>query len=225
MVEGQGEPVVLIHGLGSSAQMNWGAPGTIKLLSKNNEVIAMDVRGHGGSDTPSQTNAYGIELTEDVVRLLDHLHIEKAHIIGYSMGGMIALKFVARHPERVKSVALGGMGWLRDGSALQEIWGQMPDRHHGQGPGLCARSLGDLALSEAEVRAIEVPVAVFVGDHDPVRQLYVAPLQSARPDWRITVISNAGHLNCIFKTQFRDGLKEWLEKVSPTQLTPPVPAR
>src|SRR5262249_13806628 len=91
-VEGKGEPVVLIHGLYASAQINWRAPGVIRLLATNHLVIAMDVRGHAGSGKPEQENAYGVEMAEDVIRLLDHLKIEKAHLVGYSMGGMIAIK-------------------------------------------------------------------------------------------------------------------------------------
>src|SRR5262249_50944634 len=65
-VEGQGEPVILIHGLGSSGQMNWRAPGTIKLLSPKYQVIALDVRGHGHSGKPEKESDYGVEMAEDV---------------------------------------------------------------------------------------------------------------------------------------------------------------
>src|SRR5437764_612909 len=87
-VEGQGAPVVLIHGLHSSADINWRVPGTIKTLAAHYRVIAFDVRGHGHSDKPDKDDAYGVEMAEDVVRLMDHLKIDKAHIVGYSMGGM-----------------------------------------------------------------------------------------------------------------------------------------
>jgi len=85
-VEGQGEPVVLIHGLHASTDINWRAPGIIKALAENYQVIAMDVRGHGHSGKPEQEEAYGMEMVEDVIRLLDHLKIKKAHVVGYSMG-------------------------------------------------------------------------------------------------------------------------------------------
>jgi pimeloyl-ACP methyl ester carboxylesterase len=119
IVEGEGKPVVLIHGLYSSARMNWQMPGIVSLLSKKYRVIALDMPGHGESDKPADEDACGLELVEDVVRLLVHLRIQKAHIVGYSMGGMIAVKFMARHQERVLSGVVGGMGWLREGSALQ----------------------------------------------------------------------------------------------------------
>src|SRR5258708_1666760 len=148
-IEGQGEPVVLIHGLHSSAQMNWRLPGTIKLLAESYQVIALDLRGHGHSGKPEKESDYGPEMAEDVVRLLDHLKIEKAHIVGYSMGGLIAMKLAVEHPERVKSMVLGGMGWLREGSGLQDFWSRLPgDRMGVQTPPACVRSIGKLAVSE-----------------------------------------------------------------------------
>jgi pimeloyl-ACP methyl ester carboxylesterase len=90
-VEGSGPPVVLIHGLFASGDLNWRLPGITAALAKDYQVISMDVRGHGGSGKPKETNAYGAESAEDVVRLLDHLHIPKAHVIGYSIGGMITI--------------------------------------------------------------------------------------------------------------------------------------
>ena len=75
-VEGKGEPVVLIHGLTSSAVMNWELPGTVRLLSSKYQVIAFDCRGHGQSGKPTGEDQYGVEMVEDVMRLLDHLKIE-----------------------------------------------------------------------------------------------------------------------------------------------------
>src|SRR5438132_5614676 len=78
---GTGEPVVLIHGWSSSAQM-WRP--LIDDLSKDHRVIALDCRGHGESDKPHDPSKYGMEMANDVVRLLDRLKIKKAHIAGYS---------------------------------------------------------------------------------------------------------------------------------------------
>jgi pimeloyl-ACP methyl ester carboxylesterase len=212
-VEGSGPPVVLIHGLFASAQMNWGVPGIIRALAQDYQVIAMDVRGHGGSDKPDEEKAYGVELAEDVARLLDHLKIKKAHVIGYSMGGLITMKLMTLHPERVQSAVLGGMGWLREGGGLQDFWRRMPERKGGPGvPYACIRTLGALAVTEAEVRAIRIPVAVVIGEVDAGKGLYVDPLQKVRPDWPVTVIDGAGHINCIFKPEFKTALKAWLDK-------------
>jgi pimeloyl-ACP methyl ester carboxylesterase len=112
---GQGEPVVLIHGFSSSLDANWGNLGIIDKLSKDFRVVALDVRGHGKSDKPHDAASYGLAVVEDVTNLLDHLHIAKAHIAGYSMGGAITGKFITLHPDRAISAIFGGsaprLGW------------------------------------------------------------------------------------------------------------------
>jgi pimeloyl-ACP methyl ester carboxylesterase len=215
VVEGEGEPVVLIHGLYSSIRTNWQMPGIVAMLSKNYRVIALDLPGHGESDKPADEEAYGLNLVEDVARLLDHLKIERAHIVGYSMGGMIVVKFMVRYPERVLSGVVSGMGWLREGGVLQRMWGRMPGRIGGSTPPACARSLGKLAVSEAELKEIRVPVVVIVGEHDPVRRLYVFPMRMVRKDWEVIEIENAGHLTCVVKSQFRREIAKWLDKQAP----------
>ncbi|MGA2799001.1 MAG: alpha/beta hydrolase [Thermoguttaceae bacterium] len=210
-IEGKGEPVVLIHGLHSSADMNWRLPGIIKTLAGNHQVVALDVRGHGHSGKPEGEGAYGVEMAEDVLRLLDHLKIEKAHVVGYSMGGMIAMKLATLHPVRVRSMALGGMGWEREDSPLADFWNMLPEREATRTPAACVRSLGALAVKEDEVKAIRIPTIIIVGDRDPVKKLYVVPLEHIRPDWPTKIIDGAGHINCIFKPQFKEELKKWLD--------------
>jgi pimeloyl-ACP methyl ester carboxylesterase len=211
VVQGQGQPVVLIHGLYSSAFINWQAPGTMSLLSKNYQVIALDLPGHGQSDKPQDESAYGPELVADIVRLLDRLDIKKAHIVGYSMGGMIAARFLATHQDRSLTGVLGGMGWLREGSGLQKIWPRLFPGQGGATPPACARSLGKLALTRDELNGIRVPVVVLVGDQDPVKDLYVAPLQQFRKDWPVIEIRDAGHMNCIVKPEFKQEIQKWLD--------------
>jgi pimeloyl-ACP methyl ester carboxylesterase len=203
LIEGTGEPVVLIHGLDSSARVNWQMPGTIDALAKDHQVIAIDLPGYGESDKPADPAAYGEQWVDDVILLLDHLNIRKAHIVGYSMGGMVALKLIAEHPDRVISGTLGGAGWLREDSILQKIWTHMRT--------LGARSITELALTADQLKAIRIPVEILVGDRDPMKKLYVEPLESVRSDWRVIEIEGAGHLNCIFKKQFIDEIEKWLD--------------
>lgn len=114
--ERDAEPVMLIHGFSRTIELNWLETGLIDELSWTRRVVALDCRGHGKSDKPTIEGAYGIEMVEDVARLLDHLEIERADIVGYSMGARIALRFTATHPERVTSTALIGGGGARAGS-------------------------------------------------------------------------------------------------------------
>jgi pimeloyl-ACP methyl ester carboxylesterase len=105
LVSGRGEPVVLVHGWSSSAEM-WEP--LIEDLSRDHQVIAMDCRGHGKSDKPHDPAAYGDQMVMDVVRLLDHLGLKKAHIVGYSMGGSIVAKMLTQYPKRFLSAVMGG---------------------------------------------------------------------------------------------------------------------
>jgi pimeloyl-ACP methyl ester carboxylesterase len=223
LVAGSGEPVVLIHGLGSSAEVTWQWPGTLAALAARHRVVALDLPGHGRSDKPERKEAYGLQMIEDVVRLLDHLDIRKAHVVGYSMGGMVALKLVAEHPDRVLSATLGGMGWLQEGGQLQWVWEHMAQERRGRTPAplrVCAASLGHLALTAAELQAIKAPVLVLVGDRDPVRRLYVAPLRAVRRDWPMIEIQGAGHIDLILRKQFREEIVRWVEKTPPASGSP-----
>jgi len=208
LVTGQGEPVILIHGLTASIAMNWEFPGLVAELAKNYQVIALDCRGHGQSDKPTHEGDYGQKMVDDVLRLMDHLRVPKARFVGYSMGGMITMKILTTHPERVTSAVIGGMGWVRDGSQFDHNWQMGQTRPQTEGKATssflaCVRGFADFALPEAAVKAIQVPVEVVVGDQDPIRRLYVAPLQKIRPDWPVHIISGAGHLLCIFKPDFK----------------------
>lgn len=115
---GEGEPVVLIHGwLGDSTMWGRDSLGNTKLTpAAGFRAIAFDCRGHGKSDKPHEQDKYGTEMAEDVIRLLDHLKIKRAHLIGYSMGAFIAGNVAAKHPERVLSVVYGGQAPLIKGA-------------------------------------------------------------------------------------------------------------
>ena len=107
-----GEPVLLIHGFASNVKTNWLDPGWVSALTDAGyRVIAYDNRGHGESAKPHATEAYGAPLmAEDAHRLLDHLQIVRADVIGYSMGARIAAFLALAHPKRVRSLVFGGLG-------------------------------------------------------------------------------------------------------------------
>lgn len=208
-VQGTGTPVILIHGLHSSAQMNWALPGTTAALADHHKVIALDLRGHGASDKPEDDASYGVPMVEDVIALMDHLEIKRAVWVGYSMGGMIALKGAVLHPDRVSGLVLGGMGWLKDGSVLQDFWASTGTKRSGLGGAsakACMRGMAKLAVTEAQVKSLKMPAAIIIGDKDPVKKLYVEPLEVIRPDWPVTTIPGAGHIVCVMKPEFREAV-------------------
>jgi pimeloyl-ACP methyl ester carboxylesterase len=111
---GAGSPVILIHGFGANLDINWIASGFVEQFSKAHRVIAFDVRGHGKSGKPHAEDAYGQEMVEDIGRILDHLGIAGAHIVGYSMGGFLTLKFLADCPQRVRSATIAGSAGIQE---------------------------------------------------------------------------------------------------------------
>jgi pimeloyl-ACP methyl ester carboxylesterase len=109
---GSGEPVMLVHGFASTAAHNWGGTGWLAALSEKYRVIAPDVRGHGLSDKPHAPDAYGYAIMgADVTRLMDHLGIGRAILMGYSMGASIAIELMLSHPERFRAIVLGGIAY------------------------------------------------------------------------------------------------------------------
>ena len=101
---GRGEPVVLLHGYGRSLE-DWG--GLADSLASTHRVIALDVRGFGRSTKSADPERYtAAVMAEDVVKLLDHLRLPRAHLVGHSMGAVLAANVAARHPSRVATAAL-----------------------------------------------------------------------------------------------------------------------
>lgn len=102
---GEGDPILLVHGFTGSVRA-WGVD-ILSHLARNNRVIAIDLLGHGASDTPSDPRRHALpEVVEDLISLLDSLEIERPAWIGYSMGGRVALAAAIERPERVGSLVL-----------------------------------------------------------------------------------------------------------------------
>jgi pimeloyl-ACP methyl ester carboxylesterase len=97
----------LIHGNGGSLQ-GWIDSGVLPALAQNYRVIALDACGHGNSGKPHEASAYGREMGLDIIRLLDHLNLRRAHIVDYSMGASITATLLTTHPDRFMTATLGG---------------------------------------------------------------------------------------------------------------------
>lgn len=122
--QGQGPALVLMHGYTGTLDRHFIANGVFANLARDYRVIAMDLRGHGKSDKPHDPNAYGEAMAGDVVRLLDHLKIPRAHVLGYSLGAMIAARLATTHPARLISVAYVASLPLLEGNTYMETFAQ-----------------------------------------------------------------------------------------------------
>ena len=111
-IHGSGEPVVLLHGAFMTITNNW--DGWIGELAKTRKVIAVEMQGHGRT-ADIERDISGENLADDVAALLDHLKIPKADLIGYSMGGGVAMQCAIRHPDKVRKVVVISSTFRRDG--------------------------------------------------------------------------------------------------------------
>ena len=121
--EGEGEPIVLVHGFASNKEVNWVAPGWVTTLTRaGHRAIALDNRGHGQSTKLYDPDQYSTTaMAGDVRALLDHLGIARADVMGYSMGARITAFLAVEHPDTVRSAILGGLGIrLVDGVGLPQ---------------------------------------------------------------------------------------------------------
>jgi len=190
--EGEGEPIALVHGFASNAAVNWVFPGWVATLTKaGRRVIALDNRGHGASSKPYDPAAYhSAGMAQDVRALLDHLGITRADVMGYSMGARIAAYLALTHPERVRSVILGGLGSrLVDGVGLPQsvaaaleapslasvsdpqgrVFRAFAEQTRSDLKALAACIRGSRQiLARADVMAIRMPALVAVGTTDEV---------------------------------------------------------
>lgn len=202
-IEGAGEPVLLIHGFRASGDLNWKLPGVNKALAPHFQVITIDNRGHGKSASPDD-DRYGIEMVNDSVRLLDHLGIESAHVVGYSMGGMIAIKLSVLHPERVRSAVIGGMGWYEETPIPANE--PEPTEHFEK----VARGFRELATTEAEMKALDVPMIAVIGTDDGLTRRVDRWLE-VTPELPVVYIEGANHSGCMFKPEFKEAVLEFLQ--------------
>ena len=112
---GAGPAVVLVHGFTGTIERAWKDTGILQDLARDHRVLALDLRGHGASDKPHDPRAYD-DIALDVIRLMDHAGVQRAHVVGYSLGGIIVAKLLTTHQDRFLSAVLGGAAYRRSRS-------------------------------------------------------------------------------------------------------------
>jgi len=186
------EPILLVHGFASSHAVNWVFPLWVKALTGDGRrTVALDNRGHGRSTKLYTPAAYDTrQMAEDCLHLLDHLKIERADVMGYSMGARISSYLALNHPDRVRSLILGGLGHhLVDGVGLpvgiadameterpdlltdlqQKTFRAFADATKSDRKALAACIRGSRqVLTLAEAAAIRTPTLICVGTKDDV---------------------------------------------------------
>lgn len=231
--EGEGEPILLIHGFASNKSVNWVYPGWVDLLVKDGRrVIALDNRGHGESGKLYDPDAYAAStMAEDAFRLLDHLGLSSADIMGYSMGARICAFLALKHPERVRRAIFGGMGYgivsgIGDPAPIVEALesdkiSTISDRTGRAFRAFAEQTKSDrLALaacmrssrqviSEEDIARVTQPVLIAVGTKDDVagdpRKL-AALMQNAR----VLDIPGRDHMVAVGDKVFKQGVLDFL---------------
>lgn len=241
--EGVGAPILLIHGFASSVRFNWIEPGWVSLLTRNGlRVIALDNRGHGESEKLYDEAAYGAPLmAEDARRLLDHLAIEQADVMGYSMGARITAFLALAHPARVRSAVFGGLGgnMLRpmqgtDGiaealeaagvddvtNAHARTFRVFADRTGSDRKALaaCIRSAREPLTADVVAR-ITCPVLVATGTEDVVGGS-AEELAAAIPGAEALPIPRRDHMLAVGDRVYKEGVLDFLRRRS-VRGTPP----
>ena len=233
--EGEGEPIVLVHGFASNKEVNWVAPGWVTALTRaGRRVIALDNRGHGASTKLYDPAAYDSAImAEDVRALIAHLDLPRADVMGYSMGARITAFLVLAHPDRARSAVLGGLGiHLVEGVGLPDAIAralEAPSLADVSDPvsylfrAFAEQTKSDLralaaclrgsrqTLSRAEVGRIAVPLLVAVGSEDPIAGSPDA-LAALIPGAQALVITGRDHMLAVGDRAFKAAVLEFLAK-------------
>lgn len=235
--EGEGDPVVLVHGFASTKEVNWVQPGwTTTLTGAGRRVIALDNRGHGQSTKLYDPADYRMPvMAEDVRALLDHLGLERADVMGYSMGARIAAFLAVQHPQRVRSLILGGIGIrLVTGAGLPDSIVQAleaPSSAQVSDPtgrmfrafaeqtksdlralAACIRG-GRQTLSSEQIASVAAPVLVAVGTKDTVAGPAPA-LAELFPKGQALEIPDRDHMLAVGDKVFKTGVIRFLNERS-----------
>ncbi len=233
--EGEGEPIVLVHGFASSKNVNWVYPTWVSELRKGGRrVIALDNRGHGESSKLYDVADYSIPIMSgDIIALMDHLEIDRADVMGYSLGGRMAAWLGVNAPDRLRSAILGGIGLAMiegggpgenvalalEAPSLDDVtdpvgrtFRAFADQTRSDRTALAACLRGSRGLmTKEEAAGIAVPVLIAVGTTDEVAGSAQA-LGEIIPDSEVLDIPNRDHMRAVGDKVYKTGVLDFLSR-------------
>jgi pimeloyl-ACP methyl ester carboxylesterase len=233
--EGEGDPILLVHGFASTKNVNWVYPTWVSELKKaGRRVIAFDNRGHGESGKLYDASAYEIAtMAGDIAALMDHLKIDRADVMGYSLGSRMTAILARSQPERLRSAILGGIGiGLIEGGgpgenvvraleadSLDDVtdpvgrtFRAFADQTRSDRRALAACLRGSRRLmTKDEAARIAVPVLIAVGTSDEIAGS-AASLGKIIPGSQVLDIPNRDHMRAVGDKVYKSGVLEFLSK-------------
>ncbi|TMJ58895.1 MAG: alpha/beta hydrolase [Alphaproteobacteria bacterium] len=234
--EGEGEPIVLVHGFASTKNVNWVYPTWVSELKKSGRrVVALDNRGHGESGKLYDPEAYHVPtMAGDVTALMDHLGIERADVMGYSLGSRMMAWLAQSQPQRLRSAILGGIGiGLIEGggpgenvaealeaNSLDDVtdpvgrtFRAFADQTRSDRRALAACLRGSRRLMTREqAAAISLPVLIAVGTKDEIAGSAEA-LGKIIPGAKVLNIPNRDHMRAVGDKVYKSGVLDFLSRL------------
>jgi pimeloyl-ACP methyl ester carboxylesterase len=236
-VIGQGPPIVLVHGFTGSLEIIGRQNGWIDfLVAQGRTVVGLDCRGHGSSGKPHDPGAYGRhQMPDDVIAVMDAADVERADLMGYSMGGSIATNLLGRYPARFSSVVVGGAG-LPSGPVDRKRRAAIAAaletddvstitnptalamRQSAESRGNDLHALGAMQRSEPitqaddekTLRQVQVPILVIVGEKDPLLGA-AKSLAETVPDAELVVLPNEDHASALLAQGCKEAVAAFLK--------------
>ena len=233
--EGEGDPILLVHGFASTMNVNWVYPTWVSELRKSGRrVVAFDNRGHGDSGKLYDPAAYDVAtMAGDIVALMDHLDIARADVMGYSLGSRMTAVLAARQPQRLRSAIFGGIGiGLIEGGgpgenvaaaleapSLEQVtdpvgrtFRAFADQTRSDRRALAACLRGSRRLmTREEAAGIGVPVLIAVGTTDDIAGSANA-LGRIIPGAQVLDIPNRDHMRAVGDKVYKAGVLDFLSQ-------------
>lgn len=193
--KGEGEPLLLLHGNGESSAY---FEHQLEAFAQRYHVFALDTRGHG--KTPRGEQPFTIrQFAEDLYGFMEEHHLDRAHLLGFSDGGNIAMVFALRYPERVHRLILNGANFQADGVKRRvqlpiELGYRIAGHFAGKSEGakrkaeLLGLMVNDPNLTPEELSGIRAKTLVLAGTKDLIRESHTRQLAASIPGAKLSFL-------------------------------------